>query len=557
MKTDRKRVAIYARKSVKKSETTVSIDTQIEECTRAIQVRYPDAIITPFADVGSGKNTNRPKFLELLQAIDEGKFDAVCVWKLDRFSRSVADFFTIYERLKKVDCQFIALMDGFDTNTTQSTMMMTILAGFAQMERENISDRVSSAFANIEQSDGRWLYGKAPFGFRNGKDEHDLPTLIPCDSEQEIVKDLFRKYIEDNDVSLFSLTGYLQQKYGIRKSASAIRRILSSEKYVIPDRVLYSYFQSLGCTLLNPITDWIEQKGRKNGCVAVGIKTHEADGKQHVLPPSEWVIHLSNHSGFISSEDYIAVQRRLTKNNEKRKAGGPRRHAWQELSGPYVRCSRCGSSVRVIISHGKERNISCSRKYLYQGGSCGLCFYQVSSDLVRENVGKDIQNVLQMLEKALSSTTDAMVKAQKQVEELTEEKDALLSALKATRNDKTQKTLLKEMDRIEQTQEQILANMMVNVYVSPLDTLLRRLSNHNASDSDDADDNISSDSRTINYSELTTEEKASLIELLVDRIYIYKDGSVAVIYQQIPALPAEYLEKNQQLKKDIESQFIQ
>lgn len=557
MKTDIKRVAIYARKSVKKNETTVSIETQIEECTRAILAKYPDAIIIQYSDIGSGKTTaNRPKFLELLRAIDDGKFDCVYVWKLDRFSRSVADFFTIYERLKKVNCQFVALMDGFDTTSTQSTMMMTILAGFAQMERENISDRVSSAFATIEATDGRWLYGKAPFGYRNGKDENGLPTLLPCESEQEIIKDLFRKYVEDNTVSLFSLTGYLRQKYGIRKSASAIRRILSNEKYVYPSALAYTYFKSLGCTLLNPEPEWYKER-TKYGIVAVNTKTHEADGKQHVLPPSEWVIHLSNHEGFIPADDFITVQKRLAKNTTKRKAGGPKQHPWKELAGPYMRCSRCGYSVRVVTSKGKERNISCSRKYHFQGGNCGLCFYQVTSDTVRENVGKEIQKVIELYSRhSLSATSDSHSNGQQKVKELEEEKDALISALKVTRDEKTQKTLTKEIERIEKTQEKINSDWFLNTFTNPLDEFLRRLTKKDLFNTIDIDD-YNEFVGNIDYFSLTTEEKASLIELLVECIYLYKDGSVAVIFNHNHGLPAEFLEKNQQLKKEIEDNFIQ
>lgn len=101
------RVAIYARQSVLK-EDSLSIETQIEACRHQIAIKFPDAQTTVFEDRGySGKNMNRPQLQELLQQVEENKFGKIVVYKLDRVSRNIADFYNLHSFLLKHNCSLV------------------------------------------------------------------------------------------------------------------------------------------------------------------------------------------------------------------------------------------------------------------------------------------------------------------------------------------------------------------------------------------------------------------------------------------------------------------
>lgn len=133
--------AIYARQSVDKKDS-VSIESQIEECKKLCS-----ANIKVYQDKGySGKNTERPQVRELIKDIESGIIEKVIVYKLDRISRNITDFYKLYGIMELHDCEFISWDEGFDTTTTMGRAMMGILAVFAQMERENIQTRIKDNY---------------------------------------------------------------------------------------------------------------------------------------------------------------------------------------------------------------------------------------------------------------------------------------------------------------------------------------------------------------------------------------------------------------------------
>lgn len=102
--------AIYARQSIDK-KGSLSIEGQIELCRK---FTVDDALV--FSDKGfSGKNTKRPAFSELMEAVEAGRVKKIVVYRLDRFSRSLADFSQIWELLRK-------MMSNFSPSTSSSTL---------------------------------------------------------------------------------------------------------------------------------------------------------------------------------------------------------------------------------------------------------------------------------------------------------------------------------------------------------------------------------------------------------------------------------------------------
>lgn len=98
-----------------------------------------------YTDKGySGKNTDRPKFQQLMADIQRGLIKKVVVYKLDRISRSILDFATMMEEFQKYNVEFVSSTEKFDTSTPMGRAMLNICIVFAQLERETIqktSDR--------------------------------------------------------------------------------------------------------------------------------------------------------------------------------------------------------------------------------------------------------------------------------------------------------------------------------------------------------------------------------------------------------------------------------
>ena len=151
IKTD----AIYGRQSVDKKDS-ISIESQIEFCRHELKGgNYKE-----YTDKGfSGKNTDRPKFQELISDIEAGLIQRVVVYKLDRISRSIIDFANMMELFQRHNVEFISSTEKFDTSTPMGRAMLNICIVFAQLER------VTDAYYSRCRK-GFHMSGRAPYGYR-------------------------------------------------------------------------------------------------------------------------------------------------------------------------------------------------------------------------------------------------------------------------------------------------------------------------------------------------------------------------------------------------------
>ena len=134
--------AIYARQSVDKKDS-ISIESQIEFCKYELK----GGNCKEYTDKGySGKNTDRPKFQELVRDIKRGLIAKVVVYKLDRISRSILDFANMMELFQQYNVEFVSSTEKFDTSTPMGRAMLNICIVFAQLERETIQKRVTDAY---------------------------------------------------------------------------------------------------------------------------------------------------------------------------------------------------------------------------------------------------------------------------------------------------------------------------------------------------------------------------------------------------------------------------
>lgn len=503
-----KRVAIYARKSVDKGPNSVSIEMQLEDCKKKADELFPKCIITEFSDTGySGKNTNRPDFLKMMELVDLGHFDAVIVYKLDRISRSVTDFWKIYEKLKNNNVAFVSVKDNFNTGDSFGLLIMSILATFAEMERENIATRVTDSFIATAKSDGRLLGGKAPLGFERCRNEYNHPSLRVSEKDAEIVRDLFKKYAYDLNCSINELSHYAREKYGLEKGNGSISELLSNEKYVAADDKTYKYWKGLGCEILKEKEYWIGT----NACYALFTKTHHKDGRVTINDPKDWKVTIGNWKPIVDTDIWLIVQKRKKENKDsERNTRMVDKMKWKELTG-LVHCPECGSSVKIVGGEGSAyRNISCTRKYQGPGkNTCTYRFTKLKPETVWENVAIKIQKYLDNEDLRSESTKDVLDRSyKKQIKYLEKQADNLAEAIAKN----SSPALLRQLDEVQRKiEEQNLA--MVNNMNSEEDLIAARITNFTRG-------------KKIDYRSLSVEEKKSLLGILISKIYLHRDGTV-------------------------------
>lgn len=145
-----------------------------------------------YEDAGfSGKNMNRPALRQLLDDCRAGSVSAVVVWKLDRLSRSLRDTLSIIEDvLQPRGITLVSVTESIDTSTPSGRMMLNMLASFAQLEREQDSDRVVMAHKHLAR-DCKYLGGHVPLGYRIDDQKHYQldPVAAP------VVRHVFEMYM--------------------------------------------------------------------------------------------------------------------------------------------------------------------------------------------------------------------------------------------------------------------------------------------------------------------------------------------------------------------------
>ena len=157
-------IALYARKSIER-ENSISCETQIEYCRAMIKPDERHEKVLTFIDNGfSGGNVERDGFQKMMRKIEQGKITKVLVYRLDRISRSLADFVNILSTFKEYGVEFVSTQEAFDTSSPYGELIVKILAVFAEFERQSIISRVTQAYEHRSEM-GFYMGGRRPYGF--------------------------------------------------------------------------------------------------------------------------------------------------------------------------------------------------------------------------------------------------------------------------------------------------------------------------------------------------------------------------------------------------------
>ena len=132
----------------------------------------------------------RPALQQLLVDVAAGKVDVIVVYKVDRLTRSLADFARIVEALDKAGASFVSVTQAFNTTTSMGRLTLNVLLSFAQFEREVTSERIRDKVAASKRK-GMWMGGPVPLGYRL-----ENRKLLIDEHEAETVQLIFRRYVE-------------------------------------------------------------------------------------------------------------------------------------------------------------------------------------------------------------------------------------------------------------------------------------------------------------------------------------------------------------------------
>ena len=197
-----RRCAIYTRKSSEEGldQAYNSLDAQRDACAAYIASQKHEgwlAVDKHYDDGGfSGGSLERPALQALFADLAKGGIDIIVVYKIDRLTRSLADFAKLTELFDKHQVSFVAVTQQFNTSTSMGRLTLNVLLSFAQFEREVAGERIRDKIAASKKR-GMWMGGRTPIGY-DVKDK----KLMVNEQEAETVRHIFRRYLELKSVKL-------------------------------------------------------------------------------------------------------------------------------------------------------------------------------------------------------------------------------------------------------------------------------------------------------------------------------------------------------------------
>ncbi len=220
--------AVYTRKSSDEGleQEFNSLDAQREACEAYIlSQRHAGWVgLTEMYDDGgiSGGTMERPALKRLLEDVKSGKVNIIVVYKVDRLTRSLADFAKIVDILDHNDASFVSVTQQFNTTTSMGRLTLNMLLSFAQFEREIAGERIRDKIAASKRK-GIWMGGNLPLGY----DVSDRKLIIN-EQEAQTVRHIFQRYIELGSVRL--LKDDLNRHGIVSKSRETAAGILKGAK---------------------------------------------------------------------------------------------------------------------------------------------------------------------------------------------------------------------------------------------------------------------------------------------------------------------------------------
>ncbi len=229
------RCAVYTRKSSEEGleQEFNSLHAQREACEAYIASQRSEGwvLVRDHYDDGgiSGGTLERPGLKRLMEDIELGLVDVVVVYKIDRLSRSLADFAKLVEVFDRNGVTFVSVTQSFNTTTSMGRLTLNILLSFAQFEREVTAERIRDKVA-ASRKKGMWMGGVPPFGYR----VENRKLLVDEDSAGN-VRWIFARFLEIGSCTLLARevgTRGIRTRRGNRIDKKYLYRMLSNRAYI-------------------------------------------------------------------------------------------------------------------------------------------------------------------------------------------------------------------------------------------------------------------------------------------------------------------------------------
>ena len=418
--------------SAEQADTGLSLDMQREQCEK--KAKSLNCQFVYFEDAGkTGTNTNRKGLKALLRFLKEHKQEVVCVvvWKLDRLSRCLEDFFAeILRPIKNFGCTIASIMENFDDISKVKKVLIGVYIGQAEDEVDNIKERVSNVLSN--RATKGYQLGKAPVGYLNARDEHKHGIIIPDPAKKDHIKRCFELYA----TGLFSYYRIGQElaKYG----------------FVDKNGKPYS---------IKRIEDILKSP------VYTGKVVHKGE------------IFEGKHTPIISNELFYRVQLLLEGSENKRPKGNI------YLYSNLIKCAKCGYSMVGITKTGAHN----SGKYIYYHCSNYSRVHQKEKNINENLIDEAIQEVIdsfditekeiKVIKREIYNAIDDLKRYEKKtIAELRKEYDDIVDDITRYLRNKVEnisETTKNEVLRKLEAEKEVIARNIANLSENANDTTRR------------------------------------------------------------------------------------
>lgn len=227
----------YVRVSTsEQADSGLSIEAQRERM-KGIPIIRPDVQLKGvYEDAGESASTlQRPQLKNLLDLCAEGQAQMVCVTKLDRLTRSVRDLYDLLDFFDAHNVTLISLSEGLDTTSATGRLVVGIIAGVSQWERETVSERTKETLSHLKRESKR--YGQVPFGYKADDDGNILPNLEEQDIYNRAVSLQMEQYSYRQIAEALTAQGMLNRRGKPFSKQSIFKMLKEGERNWTPTLV--------------------------------------------------------------------------------------------------------------------------------------------------------------------------------------------------------------------------------------------------------------------------------------------------------------------------------
>lgn len=319
------KAALYVRVSTQWQIDKDSLPLQREELINYSKYALGIDKYEIFEDAGySAKNTERPAYQQMLSRLRTGEFSHLCVWKIDRISRNLLDFASMYTEIKRLGITFVSKNEQFDTSTAIGEAMLKIILVFAELERNMTSERVTAVMLS-RASNGHWNGGRVPYGYIYNKETGEF-------------------YIDEKEASVIRL---IYDLYEANCSLLEVSRIINERGFRTRSNSAWSP-ATVSKMLKNPFYTGTYIYNRHDISGNGGNSS-----EQKLKDEKDWIVVENHHVKIVDKERQDKVINILS---SKKYGGKQYLRKNVHIFAGILFCGYCGSQMQSTIDRPRKKN---------------------------------------------------------------------------------------------------------------------------------------------------------------------------------------------------------